>query len=64
MSLDEEMLIIVGENRRKLPFLGRTRAPVPLPRMGTDTHSAFWYKREVVLVPLKVVSVSEDIFSP
>ena len=45
--------------------------PVPVPRMGTDTHGAFWYRREVVpvplkvaLVPLKVVPVLEDIFGP
>ena len=64
MSLDEEMLIIVGENWGKLPFLGRTRAPVPVPRMGTGTHGAFWYRREVVPIPLKVVPVPEDIFGP
>ena len=64
MSLDEEMLIIVGENWWKMPLLGRTRASVPVPRMGTDTHGAFWYRREVVQVPLKVVPVPEDIFSP
>ena len=45
-------------------FLGRTRARVPVPRMRTGTHGAFWYRREVVPVPLKVVPVLEDLFGP
>ena len=62
MSLAKEMLIFVGEKWRKLQFLGRTPASVLVPRMGTDTHGAFWYRKELIPVPLKVVPVPEDIF--
>ena len=73
MNLDEGILVFVGEKWKNLPFLGRTRTLVPVPRVGTSTHSTEgnWYRYQnlgylypftskgLVPVPIKVVLVPE-----
>ena len=67
MSLDEVILVFRGE------FMGRTRTLVPVPKVGTGTHSTEgnWYRYQklgyrypftskgLVPVPIKVVLVLE-----
>ena len=38
MSLDEVILVFVGEKWQNLPFLSRNRTLVPVPKVGTGTH--------------------------
>ena len=38
MSLGESYLSFEGEKWQNLPFLGKNRALVPVPKVGTGTH--------------------------
>ena len=44
----------------KTAISGHNTSAVTGTTNGTGTHGAFWDKREVVSVPLKVVPVPED----
>ena len=73
MSLEGVNLSFVGEKWQNLLFLGKTRTLVPVPKVGTGTHSIErnWYRYQklgyrypfaskgLVPVPIKVVPVPE-----
>ena len=46
MSLDGVIFVFVGEKWPNLSFLGRTHTLVPVPKVGTGTHSieGKWYR--------------------
>ena len=57
-------LSFCGEKWQNLPFLGRIRTLVPVPKVGISTHSTEgnWYRypftsKGLVPVPIKVVPV-------
>ena len=73
MSLDGVILVFVGEKWQNLPFIGKTRILVPVPKVVTGTHSTEgnWYRYQkleyrypftrdgLVPVPNKEVPVPE-----
>ena len=51
----------MGEKWQNLPFLGRTRTLVQVPKVGMGTESGYRYpldRGKVVPIPIKVVPVS------
>ena len=38
MSLEEVIGVFEGEKWQNLPFLGKNRVLVPIPKVGTSTH--------------------------